>query len=55
MTLNSFLIKAKYFRKFKTDILRLEGLGLKVIRSNLSLKRETKVSINGENIKITDS
>ena len=51
-TPNSILIKAKYFWSFKTINRRLEGLDLKVIQNNLSLKKETKVLINGEKIKI---
>ena len=53
MILNRFLIKVKYFKNSKINQ-RLEELDLKVIHSNLSQKRETKVSINGEKIKTID-
>ena len=53
MILNRFLIKVKYFKNSKINQ-RLEELDLKVIQSNLSQKRETKVSINGEKIKTID-
>ena len=54
MILSSSLIKVRFFRNIKTN-LRLEELDLKVILSSLSLKRETRASINGEKIKITNS
>lgn len=47
------MIKAKFFLNNKITNQKLEKQDLRVILNNLSQKKETKASINGEKLKIT--
>lgn len=54
MNLSNIQIKAKYFRSYKITNQKLEKQDPKVILSNLSQKKETKASTNGEKLKTSN-